>query len=114
MAGPLGTHQSLEFWVREEFLTWQERPWDWTCRRVGGWVGPLGRSEEVDRLCPSAVRKPVLSLCGCISEQLPSLTAPLPQPPEKQHLEKLQPSSSTVGYSKEKKNKNQCEPSLRF
>ena len=80
--------------------------------------GSLWKSQGVDSLCHHPVRKPPLSFCGHISEQFPSLTAlPLP-PPEKQNFEKFQvktqPSNSTVGYSKEKKNKNQCRPSLRF
>lgn len=92
-----------------------ERPWDWRCWRVGGVTvkvrgsgQPLQPSEEA----------PSLSFCAHISEQFPSVTAPPLPPPEKQNFEKFQvknqPSNSTVGYSKEKKNKNRCRPSLRF
>lgn len=92
-----------------------ERPWDRRGRRVeGSW----GRSEDVDSLLlPSSSEEANFSaVCGRISEQC--LSALLSLPPEKQDLEKFQvknqPSNSTVGYSKEEKNKNQCEPGFRF
>lgn len=107
---------ALWVWGLWRIFHMTERPWDWRCWRV--WGGSLWRSEGVDSLCNHPVRKPPLSFCAHISEQFPSLTAPPLPPPEKQNFEKFQvknqPSNSTVGYSKEKKNKNQCRPSLRF
>lgn len=100
----------------------------------GGWYTPQrglgagtgcsrtrGRSEGQRTwatLCHLPGRPPTSPPCGRISEQWLSPTAPLPPPPEKQDLKKFQiknqPSNSTVGYSKEKKNKNQCQPGLWF
>ena len=112
VAGHCLVHQSLNLGVCGGFYT---RP------RGLGTVEQRGQGEGQRKWaarCHLSGRKPTSQPHGRISKQWLSLTAPLPPPPEKQDLEifqvKNQPSNSTVGYSKEKKNKNQCQPGLRF
>ena len=104
-----------------------ERPQDCACRRAQR--GPLSeavhegtkarrqrgqRSEEVH--CPWPPSSKEAELPAGVDASEWSLSAPLSQPPEEQDLEQFrvqhQPSDSTAGNSREKKNKNQCEPSL--
>lgn len=115
VAGHFLAHQSLELGICEGFYTWQRGFWTGD---AGGHRGHGEGQRKWTALCHPPVRKPISQPCGHISEQWPSLTAPLPSPPplEKQDLEKFQvknePSNSPVGYSRKKKNKNQYEPGL--
>lgn len=101
MAGHSLTHWSLVFGVCGGFYKWQT---GLGAGHVGGQRGHHEGPRQWTVLCHLALRGQVLSLCSCFSGQWPSLTVPLPRPPEKKDLEKFwvksQPSNSTVCYSK--------------
>lgn len=111
-AGHSLVHQSLNLGVCGGFYTWPRG------LGAGGQRGQGEGQREWAALCHLSGREPTSQPCGLTSEQGLSLTAPLPPLLDKQDLEvfqvKNQCSNSTVGYSKEKKNKNQCQPGPRF
>lgn len=114
-AGYFLAHQFLEFGVCGGFYTWQR---GLGTGEAGGWRGHGEGQRTWTAFCYPPVRKPISQPCMDAFQNSVSLSALLSLPPEKQDLEKFQvknqPSNSTVGYSKEEKNKNQCEPGFRF